>query len=119
MEKQLLLKILVILLIFIGESFYLYAEVFSAVNASKKVFQFKDYILSVFIALVGAIIFLGAIYIGFFSLGNIWILGAISISAIVIVQPLLAYFIFDYLPKGFALVSMILAITALIFSLFE
>lgn len=119
MKNYLLLKIIFILLVFLGESFYLYAEVYTANNAFKRGFSSKDYVKSLVIALIGAIIFLGSIYFGFSVFRDVWLLAIISICAIVIVQPILIYLFFGSLPKNLTLLSFILAIIALIFSLFE
>jgi hypothetical protein len=51
-------------------------------------------------------------------LENIWVVGAVSIASIVVVEPIITYLIFHELPGRGALIGLILGILAIISALF-
>ncbi|MCX6720207.1 MAG: hypothetical protein NTW11_00080 [Candidatus Staskawiczbacteria bacterium] len=114
--SQTLLKFLVILFLFIGESFYLYSEMFVAKNSvagSSKTF----FIPAILMVIMGGILFLGSVYFGMHLFKNIWIIAVMSVAAIVIMEPLLAFVFFKQLPTIKTSIGFILGILGLIIAL--
>ena len=103
----LILKILMVALIFLGESFSIYAEMVMAKNYSNT--SFINIFLKMVVVIIIAGIFLIAGYMfGFKSFKNIWIVSVASITSILIMEPILAYTIFHQLPTKGALIGLIL-----------
>jgi len=112
-------KILVLVLIFLGEALAIYAEMIGA--RSHNVLQ--NPFLQTFIKMFLVIIIAGALLIAGYMLGyksfkNIWIVGVISITSIIILEPILAYTIFKQLPTRGALIGLILGIAGMLSALF-
>ena len=110
-------KFLVILFLFIGESFYLYSEMFIAKNAvsdSPKAFAFVSALLMV---VAGGILFLGSVYFGMHLFKNIWIIAVMSVTAIVIMEPILAWLFFKQLPTVKTAIGFILGAVGLFIAL--
>ena len=103
-----LYKFLVILFLFIGESFYLYAEMLVAKNSLDSSSKVTVFAFAITMVVIGGLVFLGSVYFGMHLFKNIWIIAAISVAAIVVMEPILAFTFFKQLPTlknaiGFAL----------------
>lgn len=108
-------KIIPILLLFTGESLAIYSEIIAAKNINS--------FASTFWKMLGLILLAGPILIAGYMLGmkylqNVWVVGAISIASIVVVEPLITYFIFRELPSRGALIGLILGVIAICSALF-
>ena len=107
-----------LLLIFVGETLGIYAEVLGA----RIVFLQGAGFVSAF-ALAFAIIFVsGALLIagymlGILSLKNIWAVGVVSVCSILIMEPLLDYSIFGQLPTAGAAIGFGMAALGLVVDL--
>lgn len=109
-------QILVLILIFLGETLSIYAEMIGARTLTNSFWQvfFKMFIIITF---AGAMLIVGYM-LGFQAFKNIWIVSVISIGAILIVEPILAYTIFQQLPTTGALIGFILGIIGIICATF-
>lgn len=108
-------KIIPILFIFVGESLAIYAEVIAAKGINTFFNSFWK--MSVLMFVAGVFLIAGYMF-GVKYLHNIWIVGAISIASIVIVEPLVTYLIFEELPSRGPLIGLILGVLAIISALF-
>ena len=103
------LKLIVILFLFIGETFSIYAEMIAARTNSFAAQPFINIFLKMFLIIAFAGLFLISGYmLGFTAFKNIWIVSVASITPILIMEPLLAYTIFKQLPTKGALVGLVL-----------
>ena len=101
-----LYKLFVIIIIFAGEALAIYAEMVGARQFSDKVFV--QLFLKMFLIMTSGGIFLVAGYmIGYKHFQNIWIVSAISVTSILIIEPFLAYSLFHQLPSRGALLGFI------------
>jgi len=110
-------KFLVILFLFLGESFYLYSEMFVAKNSANGSFKTSSFIITASLVVLGGIFFLSSVYFGINLFKNIWIIAVMSVAAIVVMEPLLAYLFFKQLPTLKTAVGFILGIAGLIIAL--
>jgi hypothetical protein len=110
-------KILVVPLIFLGESLSIYAEMLMARNAaSNPIVQLFLKMFAV-IALAGGILVIGYA-LGYASFQNIWIVSVTSITSILIMEPLLGYLFFRTLPTEGALIGLLLGVLGFIAAIF-
>src|SRR3989344_3967793 len=97
-----LLKILAVAVIFIGEAVAIFSEIMAAKYYSAENASFwKIFIrLSIFTFIFASFVIVGYM-LGQKSFKNIWIVSVISITSILIAEPILAYLIFKQTPtKG-------------------
>ncbi|NOS67128.1 MAG: hypothetical protein HOO67_02070 [Candidatus Peribacteraceae bacterium] len=93
------LKILVLLLIFLGEFFVIYAEIRASNTYSLPGQSFGRVFLAMFpVFLVGGALLMSGYILGYRAFQNIWIVTAISITSVLVVEPLLAFTIFQQVP---------------------
>ena len=116
--NSLLLKIFIILLIFVGEALAIYAEIVGAKSYSINHNLFFKIFFRMFLILAigGALLIFGYI-LGFNVFKNIWIVSVISITSILIIEPILNYVIIEQLPTTGAVVGLIFGILGFIFTL--
>lgn len=108
-------QILVAILIFLGESFSIYAEMIAARTYSLGTQPFLEAFLKMFIVFVfGGMLLISGYMMGFSSFKNIWIVSVISITSILISEPTLAYVIFHQLPTKGAAIGLIFGILGFI-----
>jgi hypothetical protein len=92
-------KVIPVLLVFLGETLSIVAELI----ASKRAAAANPNLLSIFllmfipIAIGGACLVVGYM-LGYVHLKNIWIVAAISVGSILIIEPILAFVLFRQLP---------------------
>jgi len=107
--NSILFKILVIWLIFIGEALSIYAEIIAAKNFSAAGARFFSPIfwrLVILIVIAGLCLLIGYMF-GFKVFQNIWTVTVTSLTAILIVEPMLDYIVFRQLPGRGALIGLI------------
>lgn len=116
--ESLFFKILSIVLIAFGEGLAIYAEINSAkVNSGTS--SFRSTFLQALIIIIIAGGFLVAGYmIGYKAFRNIWIVSIISIALIFVIEPILAYLIFNQLPTRGATIGLILGILGFFTTIF-
>ena len=101
-------KILTVLIIFLGETLAIYAEMIAARTysvSSKPFFQIFSKMFLIIIS-AGGFLIMGYM-IGFSSFKNIWIVSVTSITSILIIEPALAFLIFQQLPTKGATIGLI------------
>ncbi len=112
-------KIFVLILILMGEALSIYAEMVGARNHSISSQPFLQIFLKMFLLIVLAGGFLIAGYmLGFNVFKNIWIVSVASITSILIVEPILAWIIFNQVPTIGAILGFILGAIGLFLSIF-
>jgi len=107
-------KIIGIVLLFLGESVAIYAEVAAAravgTNASFWLIFSKMFAV---MCVAGSFLVAGYMF-GFRGFKDIWIVSVISIASIVIMEPFINYSVFHQLPSMGAAVGLILGILGLV-----
>jgi hypothetical protein len=112
--NNLLLKILAILSVFLGEILAIYAETFSIKYNFLSSGFWK---LFVIICIGGFFLILGYI-LGFKSFNNLWIVTVVSITTLLIAEPLVITLILNQTPTTGAIIGFILGILGLLATLF-
>lgn len=113
------IKLTAVLLVFFGEAFSIGAELI----ASKRVAAQPGDYFSIFLLMFVPIIIGGALLVGGYMLGyiyvkNIWIIAAVSVGSILIVEPLMILALFHEMPTAGALTGLILGAFGILFALF-
>ncbi|MFA5778331.1 MAG: hypothetical protein WC870_02490 [Candidatus Paceibacterota bacterium] len=112
-------KFLTILIIFTGEVFAIFAEVVAAKYYSFDNAKFFNIFLKALpIIIIGCILLLFGYMLGLRSFKNIWIVSAISITSILISEPIINYFVTHQLPTTGALIGFILGILGFFSAIF-
>jgi len=112
-------KFLVILLIFIGEATAIFAETVAAKKYATVSLSFLPIFFKMLLLIILASGFLVAGYmLGIRAFKNIWIVSVISITSILIVEPILNFTIFSQLPTKGALVGLVLGILGFLSAMF-
>ena len=116
---KLILQILVLATLFIGESFYLYSEMFVARHSASGTFGSKIFAIAMLLVMIGGMLFLLAVSKGIIAFDrNIWIIAVMSIAAIVIMEPVLAWIFFRQIPSIGAIIGFILGVIGLLMAVF-
>ena len=119
MMNENLTKVIALLLILIGESIAIYAEISGAKLNSINNSNFAGIFIKMFLIITASgILLLLGYTLGFSSFRNIWVISVISITAIIIVEPIIAYTIFKQFPTKGAIMGFILGIIGILFSIF-
>lgn len=109
-------KLISIFLIIAGESLAIYAEMFIARRYD--VSTLRSFLPAfILITIGGVFLILGYLY-GYHAFKNIWIVAVISIAAILVIEPLLAWWAFHEIPTKGSLIGFILAVLGIASSLF-
>lgn len=112
-------KILILILLFIGEALAIYAEMVGAKSSYIASQPFLQIFLKMFLLTTFAGGFLIAGYmLGFNAFKNIWIVSVASITSILIAEPILAWTIFHQVPTIGAIIGFILGAIGLFLSIF-
>ncbi len=113
------MKILTIILIFLGEATAIYAEMVAARNYSTSSSPFIQIFLKLFlIIIIGGGFLIAGYMLGIKSFRNIWIVSVVSITSILIIEPILAYTLFGQLPTKGALIGFIFGTLGFVSALF-
>ncbi len=117
--NTLYIKILVIILLFLGEALSIYAEILAAKNQDINSKPFLQIFIKMFfiITIAGGLLIVGYM-IGINAFKNIWIVSVASITSILIIEPILAYLIFKQLPTTGAIIGLILGALGFIATIF-
>lgn len=107
--NNLFFKFIAIGILFVGEALSVYAEMVAARSHSAPEQHFFTIFIKGFIVigLAGAFLIAGYM-IGYKSFKNIWVVSALSITSILIMEPLIGYLIFHQLPTRGALIGLVL-----------
>lgn len=111
-------KILVIVLVFLGESFAIYAEMQGArANSPTSVFMqvfWKAFIIMV----IGGGLLVAGYMLAMPAFKNVWIVSVVSVTSIIIMEPLMAYILLKQLPTRGALIGFVLGALGMISAVF-
>jgi hypothetical protein len=104
--------------LFFGESLAIYSEIAGAnkVESQNKISSKTFLEFFILIAIAGILLILGY-FVGILAFKNIWVVSVVSIVSILIVEPILAYFIFKQFPATGALIGFVLGVVGLIVTL--
>ena len=113
------MKLVAVLLVFFGEAFSILAEL----AASKGVAANSSNYLSIFfwaslLVVVGGAMLVGGYMLGYLHLKNIWIIAAISVGSILVVEPIVAFILFRQMPTLGATIGLILGALGTLSALF-
>jgi hypothetical protein len=108
-------KLVAILVLLMGESIAIYSEIIAAKNINT--FSATFWKMFALMAVAGLFLILGYM-LGMKYIQNIWVVGAISVASIVVVEPLVTYLIFHELPTKGPIIGFILGILAILSALF-
>ncbi len=102
-------KILVIALLISGEALIIYTEMFGARTHAATTQPFLQLFLKMLLMILvgGGLLSTGYIF-GYSLFKNIWVVSAISITSILIVEPVLAWAFFHQLPTPGAIAGLVL-----------
>ncbi|MFA6306855.1 MAG: hypothetical protein WCV70_02635 [Patescibacteria group bacterium] len=116
--SSLTIKLLALALIIIGEAVMIYAEISGAkIYSGNFTFQ-QAFLKSIAAIFIGGAILLSGYIMGYRGFKNIWIVSAVSVTSILVIEPVLNYLIFQQLPTKGALIGLILGIIGFISALF-
>ena len=109
-----------LLLIFSGETLSIAAEFV----ASKKQLPLVGHAIRAYagpvgLVTLGGVLLIAGYAIGFHHLRNIWIISAVSIGSILIVEPTFALLMFNQLPSRGAAIGFVLGVAGLIIALID
>jgi len=107
-------KIFALIILFLGELSTIYGEMAgSRLHAlGTPIFSLGMLKYLVLVAVGGIFILAGYVW-GYKAFNNIWIISALSVTSILILEPFLAYSIFKQLPTTGALIGFILGVLGL------
>ena len=108
------LKILAVLSVFFGELLAVYAETF---GVRSKLFSAEFWRIFIIMAIGGFFLILGYI-VGYKAYQNLWIVAVVSITTLLIVEPLVILIFFNQTPSIGALIGFVLGVIGLIVALF-
>ncbi len=112
---SLLAKIVSVLLIALGEFLAIYSEVIISHRVSQKLqTSIADYWYPLFVITLAGIPLILGYALGIKSFRSIWVVGAISISSIVFIEPIVSYAIFRELPSTGQLIGVALCSAGLV-----
>ena len=112
------MKIVALLLLFFGEAFSIYVELLGARMVSDGSTAIKVFLkVFLFMILTGGFLLAGYI-IGFKSFKNIWIVSTISITSILIIEPILNVLMFGQYPTRGASIGFSLGALGLLSAIF-
>ena len=107
-------KFIPILLVFIGEALAIYAETFGIKQA---IFSLGFWKIFAVMCISGLLLVLGYI-LGFKAFGNLWVITVVSLTTLLIVEPLILVIFLHQTPAVGSFVGLILGVIGLLFSIF-
>lgn len=111
---MLLAQILTGLALFLGESLIIGAEMWAAKNFQQSARPEVLIITAFLISIIGVALLVYGYTYGYQAYKNIWIVTALSVAGILIVEPLIAWFLFQEIPTRGALIGFSLGVVGLI-----
>lgn len=117
MANSTIVKILIIILIIVGESLAILAEMLAAKYYIQHPFL-QAFSKVVLMMIVGGGFLVAGYILGFRFFQNIWIVSVVSITSILIMEPLLIYLVFNQAPTRGGLIGFILGALGFMAALF-
>ena len=113
------MKFFVIAIVFLGEALIIFSEMRGARTYSLHETSFvKIFLGAALLAMVGSAFTVGGYMLGLQSFRNIWIVSAVAVTSIVILEPVMAYTVVGQLPTPGALAGFGFGTVGLICALF-
>ncbi len=113
------MQFLALILIFFGEAFSIGAELVASRRLAAGGSYFSTISLCMFLLVtLGGIMLVAGYMLGYAHLKNIWIIVAISIGSVLIVEPILAFLLFREVPTMGAALGLVFGILGTLASLF-
>jgi hypothetical protein len=100
-------KVLAIILILVGEMLTIYTELFMA-RTARELLNLREYWTVLIIISIGGALLLLGYRIGYNNFSNIWVVVGISLTSILIIEPILAFGMFNDHPTKGAVIGLIL-----------
>jgi hypothetical protein len=112
-------RVLTIALIFSGEALAICAEMIAARSNFVTSQLFLKVFLKIFlIIIIGGVFLIFGYTLGFNTFKNIWIVSVISITSILVIEPILAFTIFHQLPTKGAIAGLVFGAIGFISTIF-
>lgn len=112
-------KIFVIILIFCGEALAIYSEMLGAKRFGLGDTAFWPLFFRIFVVMAaGGALLVAGYTLGYKAFQNIWVVSAISITSILLIEPILAYGFFRQMPTYGALAGLLLGAAGFCLALF-
>lgn len=111
-------KIIAVLLLFVGETLSIGAELVGSKRALEHGNHMSTYAAMFCVITVAGALLVAGYMLGYAQFKNIWVITAVSIGSILIVEPFLAFLLFHQTPTmgaGIGLVFGVLGIAATLF----
>lgn len=113
------MKIFALITLFFGEALSIGAELV----ASKRVVSHPNEYLSIFLWVLIPVVFGGILLVtgymlGYLHIKNIWVVTAVSVGSILIVEPILIFWLFREMPTTGAVIGLVLGVLGIFFALF-
>jgi len=114
-----IIKIAAIALLFAGETLTIIAELIASKHIEEiRAGQYGMLLAMLALGIVGVCMLILSYVFGYSSLKNIWIVTAISIGSIIIVEPILAWLLFHQVPTLGSTIGLVLGILGILSALF-
>lgn len=109
-------SVIPLFLLFVGEAIYIWSEIMIAFSAKSQ--NSTNTTKLIILATVAGLIIIAGYYYGYKFSKNIWLVTATSISASLIVEPLISWFVFHELPNRGAIFGLIFGILGIFSTIF-
>ncbi|HEV8666222.1 MAG TPA: hypothetical protein VN665_00025 [Candidatus Paceibacterota bacterium] len=111
-------RLAAVLLVFFGEAFSIAAELVAAKRIGMGGNYPHIFILATIVVIFGGAMLIAGYMLGYLYLKNIWIIAAISVGSILIVEPIVAYALFRQMPTLGAGIGLVLGVLGTLAALF-
>lgn len=111
-------QILTALALFFGEAIIIGAELWAARNFSTSSNQSWLITCVFFLSFIGVALLVYGYMWGYQAFKNIWVIVALSVASIVIVEPIIAWVLFHEIPTKGALIGFLLGVVGILVSIF-
>lgn len=113
--SNLLYKLIAILILFCGEALSVYSEMIAArTHAVSDQHVFPIFLKGFLVISCAGACLIAGYMIGFKYFKNIWIVSALSITSILIMEPLIGYLVFQQLPTKGAVIGLLFGVAGFV-----
>lgn len=102
-----LLKFIAVLAIFVGEAFSIIAELVASKRFAEAGSHLSSLLPMFLLITLGGALLVGGYVLGYAHLKNIWIIVAISVGSILVVEPILTFLLFHEVPTTGSIIGLI------------
>ncbi len=115
---MILTKILTSIALLLGEVFIIGAEMWATKNFETLAKSWSIILTAFLISVVGVIFLVYGYIYGYQAFKNIWIVTALSVAGILIVEPIIAWFLFHEVPTVGASIGLLCGVLGLLATVF-